>query len=97
MIVRSIHFGVSEASLRAATGFHLGDLSNPPPTPELSEEELHLLRDVVDPRRHVLPDIDQDSKEGSCEMCEFPYCGRRRGLCCGQGHELRHRSGLLIR
>ena len=48
------------AGLRAATGFDLGDLSNVPPTPEPSEEELHLLREVVDPRRHLLPDIDQD-------------------------------------
>jgi len=60
MTVRSIHFGVSETCLRSATGFDLGDLSNAPPTPKPSEEELHLLRKVVDPRRYLLPDIDKD-------------------------------------
>ena len=59
MTVRSIHVGVSEVSLRAATGFDLGDLSNALPTPEPSEEDLELLRKVVDPCRHLLPDIEQ--------------------------------------
>ena len=60
MTVRSIHSGVGEATLRAATGFDLGDLSKVPPTPDPREEELHLLRDVVDPHRHLLPDLGED-------------------------------------
>ncbi len=60
MTVRSIHASVSEAALRSATGFELGDLSEVPPTPEPTEEDLHLLRNVVDPRGHLLPDLDQE-------------------------------------
>ena len=60
MKVRSIHVGVSEETLRATTGFDLGDLSIVPLTPEPSDEELHLLREVVDPRGHLLPDMDED-------------------------------------
>ena len=59
MTVRSIHASVSEAALRSSTGFELGDLSDVPPTPEPTEQDLYLLRNVVDPRGHLLPDLDQ--------------------------------------
>jgi glutaconate CoA-transferase, subunit B len=60
MRVRTIHPGVSEESLRAETGFDLGDLSDTAPTPEPSVAELRRLREAVDPRHHLLPDIDSD-------------------------------------
>jgi len=60
MRVRTIHPGVSEENLRAETGFDLGDLSGATPTPEPDVAELRMLREAVDPRRHLLPDIDSD-------------------------------------
>jgi glutaconate CoA-transferase subunit B len=54
MKVRSIHAGVTPESLRAATGFELGDLSWIPTTPPPTAEELRLIRTQVDPRRLLL-------------------------------------------
>jgi acyl CoA:acetate/3-ketoacid CoA transferase beta subunit len=50
MRVRSIHPGVSVEELEAATGFPLAMDDPVAPTREPTEEELHLLRDVLDPR-----------------------------------------------
>lgn len=51
LVVRSIHGGVDAAELRAATGFEVevppGVAATEPP----SSEELHLIRDVIDPER----------------------------------------------
>jgi len=58
MQVRSIHPGVAESDLRESTGFVLGTLSGVPRTSDPATEDLRLLREVVDPRRHLLPDID---------------------------------------
>src|SRR5262249_17776691 len=54
MQVLSLHPGVTLEQVRAATGFELGvvepSATTPPPTPE----ELHILRDEVDPHRYVI-------------------------------------------
>jgi glutaconate CoA-transferase subunit B len=49
MRVASIHPGVSEAELRASTGFDLGALEDVPETPEPTADELQILREEVDP------------------------------------------------
>lgn len=54
MKVKSIHPGVTQNELRAATGFDLGDLSAMPETPEPTDEELTLIREVIDPRGVLL-------------------------------------------
>lgn len=50
MRVVSIHPGVSRAELAEATGFALVGLDDAPLTREPTAEELHLIRDVLDPR-----------------------------------------------
>jgi glutaconate CoA-transferase, subunit B len=47
--VRSIHPGVTEAELREATGFELGDLSDVPSTGDPTADELEVLRREVCP------------------------------------------------
>ena len=49
MYVRSIHPGVTKEELIESTGFDLGDISNVPTTPEPTDEELDLIRNVIDP------------------------------------------------
>ncbi len=46
----STHPGVSRAEVEAATGFELAGEAEPPPTRTPSEEELRLIREVIDPR-----------------------------------------------
>lgn len=58
MVVKSVHPGIGENALRAETNFELGDLSNVPQTPDPDEDDLRLLRDVIDPRRNLLPEIE---------------------------------------
>jgi len=45
----SIHPGVTTARVQAKTGFELATLPHTPQTPAPTEEELHLLRHVIDP------------------------------------------------
>jgi hypothetical protein len=58
MRVRSLHPGVSFDDAREATGFDLDRSEDVAPTREPTEEELHLIRDVIDPgglRRREVP------------------------------------------
>lgn len=55
MRVKSIHPGIDRAKVAERTDFDLGNLDNAPETPAPSDEELHLLRTVVDPRNMLLP------------------------------------------
>lgn len=47
----SIHPGVSDDDLRASTGFDLDVPADCPRTPAPTDEELHLIRDTIDPER----------------------------------------------
>ena len=51
LTVLSIHPGVSHDELRAATGFALDLAPGTPPTDAPTEQELRLIRNVVDPER----------------------------------------------
>jgi acyl CoA:acetate/3-ketoacid CoA transferase beta subunit len=58
MRVRSLHPGVSFDEAREATGFDLETSEDIALTREPTEEELHLIRDVIDPsglRRQEVP------------------------------------------
>jgi acyl CoA:acetate/3-ketoacid CoA transferase beta subunit len=58
MRVRSLHPGVSLDDIRAATGFELEARDDVEPTREPTDDELHLIRDVIDPqglRRQEVP------------------------------------------
>jgi acyl CoA:acetate/3-ketoacid CoA transferase beta subunit len=58
MRVRSLHPGVSFDDAREATGFDLEASEDIAPTREPTEEELHMIRDVIDPgglRRQEVP------------------------------------------
>ena len=57
MKVRSIHPGVEPESLRASTGFALGALDGAPATPDPDPEALAILRNEVDPRGVLLPEL----------------------------------------
>ena len=50
MRLRSTHPGVTAVQVQEQTGFPLGDLSAVPQTRTPSEEELRLIREVLDPR-----------------------------------------------
>jgi glutaconate CoA-transferase subunit B len=54
MQVLSLHPGVTFEEVQAATGFALEAVSPLAETPPPGKEELHLLRDEVDPHRYVL-------------------------------------------
>ena len=54
LYVRSIHPGVTKEDLIENTGFDLGDLSKVPTTPEPSDEELRIIREVIDPTGMML-------------------------------------------
>lgn len=51
MRVAALHPGVTWEEVQANTGFSLGEPEPVPRTPEPTEEELRLLRDVIDPVR----------------------------------------------
>ncbi|WEX07256.1 hypothetical protein [Chelativorans sp. AA-79] len=55
MKVRSIHAGVDEETLRAATGFDLGPLDDVPVTPAPGPDTLNLIREIIDRRGLLLP------------------------------------------
>ncbi|PDT50920.1 MULTISPECIES: hypothetical protein [Sinorhizobium] len=54
MTVQSLNPGVTDEELRDSTGFDVGDLSQVPVTPSPDEEDIHLLRSVVDPNNLLL-------------------------------------------
>ena len=54
MRVRSLHPGVTLEQVRAATGFALGVVDNVEDTAAPTADELHILRDEVDPLRYIL-------------------------------------------
>lgn len=53
-VVDSIHPGVDPELLTTETGWDIGNLASAPTTSAPSDEELRLLRDVIDPNRIVL-------------------------------------------
>ncbi|WP_299655293.1 hypothetical protein [uncultured Jannaschia sp.] len=65
MRVRSIHAGVTADEVRAATGFDLGPLDDVLETPAPSPERLRLIREIVDPRNLLIPNIERapDARE----------------------------------
>jgi glutaconate CoA-transferase subunit B len=54
MQVLSLHPGVTMEQVRAATGFEIGSVDAPGQTPPPSEQELHILREEIDPHRYLL-------------------------------------------
>ncbi|WP_445503430.1 CoA-transferase [Microvirga sp. G4-2] len=56
--LKSLHPGVSLEDVRRSTGFEVFE-TNPERTPEPTDEELELLRRVVDPRGILIPHPDQ--------------------------------------
>lgn len=54
MQVRSLHPGVTADQVRAATGFQLEFADHVTSTEPPTAEELHILRDEVDPHRYIL-------------------------------------------
>jgi glutaconate CoA-transferase, subunit B len=54
MEVLSLHPGVTLEQVRAATGFELGVNANLTATAPPTAQELHILRDEVDPLRYVI-------------------------------------------
>ncbi|MEG1525195.1 MAG: hypothetical protein RRZ24_05825 [Clostridia bacterium] len=60
MRVESIHPGVTREDLVQNTGFDLGDLSAVPETPMPTQEELTLLRNLVDPNGILLKQEDRE-------------------------------------
>jgi glutaconate CoA-transferase subunit B len=55
MRVKYIHPGITAKEVQDATGFQLPNVSETPATPEPTEEELDILRNVVDPRGMLIP------------------------------------------
>lgn len=60
IFVLSIHPHITKEELIESTGFDLGDLSGVPVTPAPTEEELYLLRNVVDPTGLLLGDFKSE-------------------------------------
>ncbi len=58
MKVRSTHPGITPEDLQASTGFDLGPLNDTPRTPDPDPEILTILRNEVDPRRILIPELD---------------------------------------
>jgi glutaconate CoA-transferase subunit B len=58
IFVESIHPGVTKEQVIENTGFDVGDLESVPFTTEPTDEELYLLRNVVDPNRLLLGETE---------------------------------------
>lgn len=59
IFVESIHPGITKEQVIENTGFDVGNLDDVPFTTEPTEEELYLLRNVVDPKRLLLGEIGE--------------------------------------
>jgi acyl CoA:acetate/3-ketoacid CoA transferase beta subunit len=85
MRIVSLHPGIERAEVEASTGFELAGGATPPLTRMPSEEELELIREVIDPRDFRSQEVaDRPSRSRDCERGSA-RCSRSPTRSCKPG------------